>query len=118
MLKRSVLVAFVLWAALAACSSSDKPASTPLNLTATIDTGAVSTVVNGTKANGSSTVTIQISGATAAPIHMTTGRGHFSTGGSGATINGTSGSVDLVVCDARTDSTCPGNVVVSALDAN
>jgi hypothetical protein len=99
-----------------ACSSNDNKASTPLTLNASVGTGAVSTVTNGVKADGISTVTISVSGGMTAPIKVTTPRGSFTGGQKTATIASTSGSVDFVACDARTDRSCAGSVVISALD--
>lgn len=104
---------------ISACSSSDKSTTqATLTLSASVGSGAVPTVTNGVKADGASTVTIQVAGAMTAPIRVTTPRGSFAGGQKTASISATSGSVDFVVCDARTDRNCAGTVVISALDGN
>src|SRR6266567_8786533 len=104
----------------AACgsSSSSSPATPALTVTATIEAGGVSGVTNGVKANGSNSVTINISGGTTGPIKVTTHKGAFSGGAQTAMIEGTSGSVVLFTCDAHTDTTCAGSTTVSATDAS
>ncbi|HYD51795.1 MAG TPA: Ig-like domain-containing protein, partial [Gemmatimonadaceae bacterium] len=70
------------------------------------------------KADGASTISVQVSGATAGPITLTATQGTFASGTNRAEIPGTSGSADLTACDARTNSRCAGLVTITASDAN
>src|SRR5512142_1172071 len=115
---RPLMGALAILAALAACGSSDNTTPPALTVTASVDTGAVSTVTNGVKADGASTVTIHVAGSAKGPIRVITRRGTFPGGVQTANIDGTSGTVQLTACDARTDATCAGNVNISATDAN
>src|SRR5262245_25895299 len=101
-------------AMLAACGSKSSSTPAPLTLTGTIDSGSVPTVDNGVKANGTNLVTIQVSGGMQAPLRLTTGRGVFLGGARSFEINGTSATVKLVVCDARTDTGCAGPTTITA----
>jgi len=98
-------------------SSSGGGATNPLTLSTSVAAGAVPGVVNGVKANGSNVVTIQVTGATKAPIQISTRHGSFA-GSKVANVDATSATFELTVCDSRTDSTCLGPVVVTAVDGN
>ncbi len=98
-------------------SSGGGGATNPLTVSATMAAGAVPGVVNGVKANGSNVVTIQVTGATKAPIQISTRHGSFG-GSKVANVDATSATFELTVCDSRTDSTCLGAVVLTAVDGN
>jgi len=102
-------------AAVGACGSSES--TTRLGMNVSLGAGAVPSVTNGVKANGSNVVTIQIDGATKAPIRVTSSRGLFTNGDRTTNIDATTGTAELVVCDARSDAGCAGPVIVSASDA-
>ena len=109
-----VLLTVAAVATVGACGSSD---TTKLAMTLSLGAGAVPGVTNGVKADGSNVVIIQVDGATQAPIKVTTSRGLFTNGMRTLDIAATTGTAELVVCDARTDSGCAGPVIVSASDA-
>ncbi|MBN1962319.1 MAG: hypothetical protein JW841_15395 [Deltaproteobacteria bacterium] len=114
------MIIITLFSIATACgdSGSSSSSTAKLTVTATILSGGVSEVIYGVKANGSNKVTINVDGATSAPISLRTQQGTFADGTTSATINGRSGFVDLTVCNAHTSSTCAGNVIVTASDAN
>ncbi|HTP52377.1 MAG TPA: Ig-like domain-containing protein [Anaeromyxobacteraceae bacterium] len=121
---RSLLPFALAACALAACggssssSTSGNGSANPLTLIATPVSGAVPTVLNGVKANGSNVVSILVTGATKAPIQVETRHGSFSGTQVAQSTSSTSATFDLTVCDSRTDSTCTGPVVVTAVDGN
>jgi hypothetical protein len=120
-LRRGAGLAFLCCLFAAACSSDNNkttPPPAPLTVTATVESGAVTTVTGGVKANGANLINIAVSGSTAGPIKVTAKKGTFPGGSKTATISGTSGAVELMVCDQRTDASCVGTVSISATDAN
>ncbi len=121
-LSGNLIVLVAVWS-FAACSGSSSSSSgqNSLTLTPTISATAAEgtgTVPNAVKANGTNVVTINVSGATKAPITVKTPLGTFVGGTDVININGLSGSVVLTTCDARTDSACTGAVKVTAVDSN
>ncbi len=117
------LVLFVAVWMLAACHGSSKSSG---GKTLTLDATSAwrdNAVPNGVKANGTNVVTINVSGATKAPITLKSYSWHLCRRHRGRrhhqiTIDGLSGSADLTTCNASTDDTCAGNVRVSAVDAD
>jgi hypothetical protein len=101
----------------ATCGSSNETTAPPLTVTASIGPGSVASVTNGVKANGNNLVSILVTGATRPPIRLTTGRGVFPGGQRSLLVEGTSATVNLIVCDARSDNNCGGTTTVTATDA-
>lgn len=100
-------------------SSSDSGGGSGAKLTlhAEVLSGAVpGGPVLGVKADGASTVVIEVSGGKTAPIRLKTTQGTFAGGTARGEIAATSGTIELTVCDARTTSGCGGSVTVTAVD--
>ena len=97
-------------AVLLACSSSSSSSS---------GTGSLSVTASPTTAvaDGTSTVTIHVAGTAKAPISIVTSKGSFA-GQSSATYQATPFDAVLQTCDSSKDSSCAGDAIVRAQDAN
>src|SRR5437773_2762482 len=104
--------------ALLACSSKKQEMPPALTVSATIGDGAVDGVTDGVKANGSNLVAIRVDGATKGPVRVSASRGTFPGGDRSVDLDLADPTVNLVVCDSRTATTCAGAVTISATDAN
>ena len=103
------LAAVAVLAALASCSKDEgTPAPAPLTLTP-----AGSTTL---PADGTSSLTIAVSGSTHPPISVSTTRGRFSNGLQTISLAG-NGDVVLQSCDSAVTPSCAGSATVTASDA-
>ncbi len=112
-----ILVALTVLVAVAACKKTESTIAPPLVVTVAIGAGAVSGVANGVKADGANTVTLGVSGSTRPPVTLTAARGTFAGGGTTAVLAAVTDTAVLTTCDARTSTTCAGNVTLTATDA-
>ncbi|BDG01689.1 hypothetical protein [Anaeromyxobacter oryzae] len=123
MFRIRLLAAVAALSALAACKSSSKssnPPAPPLTVTASVLAGSVSSPSGGVavKANGTNTVRISVAGSTKGPIQLGTVAGTFTSGSTTMSVDLTSPSAVLTVCDARASSGCVGPQTIYAVDGN
>ena len=108
--------AFILLCAAASSSLSDggDPATTPLDIAVSAGDGAVPGVTDGVKAMRDAAHHHRERRDRGAD-RATASRGTFPNGAT-AMIAGTTGSLELQVCDARTDTLCGGTLTITAFD--
>lgn len=113
MFRRSRILSVVVAAAtLAGCgASTTNPNSLP--------TAALSVVVSpeSVVANGTSTVSVTVSGASTGAISVSANRGLFANGLKVIQVTGTPATLPLTSCSESLDAGCPGTVVIRAVDA-
>lgn len=121
-MRRNTLLAFAAISVLVAgCSKSSGSSSGgggTLTLAAEVLSGGISGLQGiAVKANGSSTVSIEVSGGTSGPIKLLATQGTFENGTSRGEIAGKSGTAVLTTCNAQKSGTCGGQVTITAVDA-